>query len=138
MTRGGTLATVAVAAGLSAATAVAAAPAMLPASAGKVHACHTTLFKISGRLPVHTEFATRKGAHPAKSMLSCSHSNAVATAGKRFYDKPPFHTGRKVTVKGVTYTLGFTTSVGGKPGSGPIYGWSGGGVIIYLINPSGA
>jgi hypothetical protein len=55
-----------------------------------------------------------------------------------FYEKPPFHTGKTVKVNGVTYALGITTSVGGKPASGPIYGRSGGGMIVYLINPTGA
>jgi hypothetical protein len=135
---GGSLAAAVAVAGLSATAAIAVAPKMLPASAGRIHTCHTTLYKVSGRLPVHTEFATRKGAPPAMTAFTCTDANAVARAGKRFYDKPPFHTGKKVKVAGVTYTLGFTTSVGGKPASGPIYGWSGGGMIVYLINPTGA
>jgi hypothetical protein len=135
---GGSVAAAAVVAALSAATATAGAPKMLPASAGRIHTCHTTLFKVSGRLPVHTEFARRKGAPTAMTAFTCTDANGVARKGKRFYDKPPFHTGKRVKVDGVTYTLGFATSVGGKPASGPIYGWSGGGMIVYLINPTGA
>lgn len=77
--------------------------------------------------------------HPAKALRSCSNANAVAKAGKRYYRAYPFGLGKKVHVGRVTYTMGRNTSgsLDGKPTSGPIYGWSGGGVVIYLLSPTG-
>jgi hypothetical protein len=43
--------------------------------------------------------------------------------------------GNTVHVGGVTYTMGQTATLSGMPASGLIYGWSGGGVVIYLMNP---
>jgi hypothetical protein len=136
-TAAGALAATAALAGVTAATALAASH-NLPA-AGKLTTCHTTLFKVGGTLPVHTAFATQSHKHPAKSLLTCANANAVAKAGKRYYHTSPFGLGKKVTVGGVTYTMGknATGMLGGKPTSGPVYGWSGGGVVIYLLNPSG-
>jgi hypothetical protein len=138
--RAGSLAATAVVAlSLSTATAVAASKTTkLPAKTGKIHRCHTVLYKVSGRLPVTTDFTAIKGAHPKQALFSCANADKVAKAGKRFYDKPPFHTGKKVTVDGVTYTMGSAVTLGGQPSSGPIYGWTGGGVVIYMINPTGA
>jgi hypothetical protein len=133
----GALAATAMLGGVGGATALAASSKTLPVT-GKATNCSGTLFKVSGRLPVHAAFAAAKGAHPAKALLSCANANAVAKAGKADYSAPPFKVGKTVKVKGVTYTLGRGTSVGGMPASGPIYGWSGGGVVIYLINPTGA
>ena len=64
-------------------------------------------------------------------------SHNLSGAGKRDYQTFPFGLGKKVHVAGVTYTMGrdATGSLGGMPTSGPIYGWSGGGVVIYLLNP---
>jgi hypothetical protein len=45
--------------------------------------------------------------------------------------------GRTVHVGGVTDTMGQTATLSGMPASGLIYGWSGGGVVIYLMNPTG-
>jgi hypothetical protein len=127
----------AVTAMLGGATALAASSKVLPMT-GKVTVCSGTLFKVSGRLPVHTAFAAAKGAHPAKALLTCANADAVARAGKSDYSTPPFKAGKTVVVKGVTYTLGSGTSVGGVPASGPVYGWVGQGVVIFLINPTGA
>jgi hypothetical protein len=107
----------------------------LPPTSGKLVSCHKTLWKVSGSLPVHTQFGTQKGKHPAKSLLNCANANAVATAGKKYYTKPPFHTGQKVKVKGVTYTFGRAFL---PPGPTVVYGWAGGGAVIYLRNPTGA
>lgn len=136
-TAAGMLTAAAVLAGGTTATALAAGAKNALPKAGKVTTCHTTLFKLGGRLAVHTAFAAQSGKHPAKALLSCANANAVAKAGKRYYHTSPFGLGKKVHVGGVTYTMGDTTSVGGKPASGPVYGWSGGGVVIYLLNPSG-
>ena len=130
------LAVTAALAALTTATAQAAGSHRLP-SAGKLITCHTTLFKVGGRLPVHTGFATQKHKHPSKALLSCSNANAVAKTGKRFYQTSPFGVGKKVHVGGVTYTMGVAVTLDGMPTSGPIYGWSGGGVVIYLMNPTG-
>ena len=132
----GALAVTAALAGLTTATALAASSDSLPA-AGKLTTCHTTLFKVGGRLPVYTAFATQKHKHPAKALLSCSNANAVAKAGKRYYHTYPFGLGKKVHVDGVTYTMGRTATLDGGPTSGFIYGWAGDGVVIYLMNPTG-
>jgi len=134
----GALAMTAALAAATTATAVAASPAhSLPAAGKKLTTCHTTLFKVGGRLPVHTAFATQTHKHPAKALLSCSNADAVAKAGKADYHAYPFGLGKKVHVNGVTYTMGRTANIGGQPSSGPIYGWAGGGVVIYLLNPTG-
>jgi hypothetical protein len=132
----GALATAAAVAGVSTAAALAASSHQLPA-AGKLTTCHPTLFKVGGRLPVHTAFAIQSKKHPAKALRTCRNANAVAKAGKRYYQSYPFGLGKKVHVKGITYTMGRTAMVDGKPASGLIYGWSGGGVVIYLMNPTG-
>ena len=125
-------------AGGGVATALAASSHNLPAT-GKLTTCHTTLYKLGGRLEVHTAFATQKHKHPPKALLSCRNANAVGKAGKRYYQSDPVGLGKKVHVGGVTYTMGrnATGSVGGMPTSGPVYGWSGDGVVIFLLNPSG-
>ena len=135
----GALVATAALAGIATPTALAAPSHNLPAAGNKLTTCHTTLFKVAGRLPVNTAFATQKHKHPAKALLSCSNANAVAKAGKRDYQTFPFGLGKKVRVAGVTYTMGrdATGTLGGMPTSGPIYGWSGGGVLIYLLNPTG-
>lgn len=111
----------------------------LPAPVGKLSRCHKVLFKVGGRLPVTTDYAAQRGGHPAKALLSCSNADAVALAGKRYYRQYPFGVGRKIKVGKVTYTMGVLrgASLGGRPLSGPVYGWGGGGVDIFLINPSG-
>ena len=94
------LAAAAALAAVTTATALAAPSHNLPAAGNKLTTCHTTLFKVGGRLPVHTALPPRRG--------------------------------------GITYTMGrdATGSLGGMPTSGPIYGWSGAGVVIYLLNPT--
>lgn len=133
----GALAATAALAGVGTATAVAASPSHALPAAGKLTTCHTTLFKVGGRLPVHTAFATQSHKHPAKALLSCANANAVAKAGRSDYKTYPFGLGKKVHVNGVTYTMGRTATVGGMPASGFIYGWAGGGVVVYLMNPTG-
>lgn len=115
------------AAGLAAANA-------LPATSGALKRCSTTVYTL-GSLPVVTGYIAVKGAKPSHALLSCANANAVAKAGKRYYEKAPFVAGKKVTSGGVTYTLDH--SIGGRWGglalSGPLYGWVGGGVEIPLF-----
>jgi hypothetical protein len=109
----------------------------LPAGSGKLTTCHKKLFKVGGVLPVSTAFAVQKGKHPAKALLTCTSADKVAVAGKKYYSKSPFGVGKKIKVAGVTDTMGVATSLDGKPTSGPIYGWAGGGIVIDLMNPTG-
>jgi hypothetical protein len=105
----------------------------LPPS-GKLTTCQKVVYKIGGSYRVSTAYAKEKGKHPAKSLLNCAHSNKVALKGKRYYSHYPFGVGKKIRVSGVTYTLdeSYGATYDGKPLSGPIYGWVGGGVVIVL------
>ncbi len=125
--------------GALAAPGVAKSSQALPAPAGKLSQCHKVLLKVAGRLPVTTDYAAQKGRHPARALLSCLNADAVALAGKRYYRQYPFGVGKKIKVGKVTYTMGVlhSASLGGKPVSGPVYGWAGGGVDIFLMNPGG-
>ncbi len=111
----------------------------LPATHGKITVCHKTLFKVGGRLPVRVDIAAQKGKHPGKALLSCANAQSVAVKGERYYHKYPFGLGKKVKVGKATYMMGVAAMAAfdGKPLSGPLYGWTGGGVVIYLINPTG-
>lgn len=120
-----------------AAPAVAGSANRLPAISGKLTRCHKKLFKVGGVLPVSTAFAVQTGKHPAKGLLGCTNADKVALAGKKYYSKSPFGLGKKIKVGGVTYKLGDAVSLKGMPLSGPLYGWAGGGVVIFLENPTG-
>ena len=125
--------------GVAAAPVWAGSSKRLPASETKLTECHKTLFKVAERLPVSVDYAAEKGKHPEQALLSCKNAEQVAVKGKSDYQTAPFGVGKKVKVGSVTYTMGEDSSgsLGGKPTSGPIYGWAGGGIVIYLINPTG-
>jgi hypothetical protein len=110
-----------------AAPALAAPSSGLPTS-GKLTSCKTKLFDAFG-VPVSAQYASEKGKHPAKSVLSCTNADAVARAGKQDVLKADGKTGAKVTVGGVRYTLE-KYFLGGASDT---YTWVGGGVAIYLL-----
>jgi len=109
----------------------------LPPVAAKKTSCPKQLYRVSGRYPLTVMVAAEKGRHPKASLLTCATADSIALAGKKYFSKPPFHTGAKIKVNGAVYTLG----VGGPeilPGtSGPVYGWFGNGIEVLLIVPSG-
>lgn len=75
----------------------------------------------------------------ATAATAATASHNLPNSGKKYYQTYPFGLGKKVTVSGITYTMGRDGNgmLGGKPTSGVIYGWADGGVVIYLINPTG-
>lgn len=104
----------------------------LPSAAGKLTVCPKTLFDVGGRLPVSVAVQAQAGKHPASSLLTCSHAETVALAGRSYYQQRPVGLGRHVTVGGSRYTLGISSGA-----SGATYGWFGGGIVVYLRNPTG-
>ena len=103
----GALVATAALAGIATPTALAAPSHNLPAAGNKLTTCHTTLFKVAGRLPVNTAFATQKHKHPAKALLSCSRRQRgrprPASATTR---RSRSAWARRSDVAGVTYTMG--------------------------------